>query len=127
MNGRLAGKRILVLSSYQSDISVYWAARLHELFPEAELKVVSLPPQNFAWRVRGASLRFIHQETAALNDSYDLLLATSHCDLATLRGLCPALASIPAVLCFLENPFAFVEGHRAPGATDAQMNALYAA
>ena len=43
------GKRILVLSSYHSDISLYWAARLGELFPEAELKLVSLPPQNFAW------------------------------------------------------------------------------
>lgn len=127
MNGRLAGKRILVLSSYHSDISVYWAARLGELFPEAELKLVSLPPQNFAWRVRGAALRFIHQETAALNDSYDLLLVTSHCDLATLRGLSPALASIPTVLCFLDNPFALAEGHRASGGTDAQMNALYAA
>ncbi len=127
MNGRLAGKRILVLSSYHSDISVYWSARLGELFPEANLRLVTLPPQNFTWRVRGSALRFIHQEAAALNDSYDLLLATSHCELATLRGLCPGLALIPAVVCFLDNPFALAEGHRASGGTDAQMNALYAA
>lgn len=127
MNGRLAGKRILVLSSYHSDISVYWAARLGELFPEAQLKLLALPPQSFAWRVQGSALRFIHQDTAALNDSYDLLLATSHCDLATLRGLCPALASIPTVVCFLENPFASSEGHRAAVGTSQQMNALYAA
>lgn len=88
-------------------------------------RVLTLPPRHFSWRVRGNALYWHVAERGALEDSYDLLLATSMVDLATLRGLVPSLASVPAALYFHENQFAYPHRGHPGGLLEAQLVSLY--
>lgn len=58
---------------------------------------------------------------------YDLVVATSMVDLATLRGLVPTLATIPAVVYFHENQFAYPQQSRQHNPLEAQMVSIYSA
>ncbi len=97
------------------------------MFPDWQWQVLELPPRHFSWRVRGNPLYWAQRERGLLEQSYDVLVATSMVDLATLRGLVPALARLPSLLYFHENQFAYPEGSGRHGLLEAQMVSLYSA
>ena len=119
--------RILLLSAYAAHSHVLWQESLQAMFPDWEWRVLSLPPRHFSWRIRGNPLYWSVTERDILESGYDLLLATSMVDLATLRGLVPALCSLPSVLYFHENQFEYPPGRARHSPLEAQMVSLYAA
>ncbi len=64
-----------------------------------------MPPRHFSWRIRGNGLSWF--QNPAFAESYDLCIATSMVDLATVKGLNPGFSSIPSLLYFHENQFAY--------------------
>jgi len=99
--------KILLLSAYDAASHRYWRDGLIAAFPGWEWTVLSLPPRHFSWRVRGNPLSWQAWQREELSAGYDLVIATSMTDLATLRGLAPKLANTPAILYFHENQFAY--------------------
>ncbi len=107
------------------------------MFPRWQWSVLSLPPRHFSWRVRGNPLYWSLEERETLEAGYDLVLATSMVDLATLRGLVPRLAVVPTILYFHENQFEYPIVERKTDAQgrsqssnnllEAQMVSLYSA
>jgi glycosyltransferase involved in cell wall biosynthesis len=97
------------------------------MFPDWQWEVQCLPPRYFSWRVRGNPLYWSISERAVLERDYDLLLATSMVDLATLRGLVPALSRLPTVLYFHENQFDYPQDRQRHNLLEAQMVSLYGA
>lgn len=100
---------ILLLSGYDAPSHQRWHAGLVAQFPEYQWQVLTLPPRYFYWRVRGNSLSWAFEERALLEQHYDLILATSMVDISALRGMVPHLASIPTIVYFHENQFAYPE------------------
>lgn len=123
----LGSIKILFVSAYQTDQQTYWLNRLTEYWPDAEWTHVTLPPDNYSWRVRGSSLNFIHEFPEELAGDYDLLLTTNIVDLSTLRGLVPSLARVPSIVYFHDNPFAYPDSSRPGSSLDAQLTCLYTA
>jgi len=101
--------RILLLSAYDAGSHRRWREGLVRYLGELHWTVLSLPPRNFSWRSRGNALTWAFGESRRLNLGYDLIMATSMTDLASLRGMVPALAAIPAIAYFHENQFAYPE------------------
>ncbi|NBB92324.1 MAG: DUF3524 domain-containing protein [Gammaproteobacteria bacterium] len=97
-------RRVLLLSAYRSDSHAYWADWLQREIDNVDWHVLELPGRHFAWRIRGNPLSWLDALPA---EQPDLLLATSMVDLATLKGLQPHLASVPSLLYFHENQFAY--------------------
>ncbi len=118
--------KILLLSAYAAQSHVYWHENLVAMFADWDWQVLTLPPRHFSWRVRGNPLYWALEEREVLRGDYDLLIATSMVDLATLRGLVPELAVLPTVLYFHENQFDYPQGGRTHGLLEAQMVSLYA-
>jgi glycosyltransferase involved in cell wall biosynthesis len=119
--------RVLLLSAYAAQSHVYWHDNLVRMFPDWQWHILSLPPRHFSWRVRGNPLYWALEERARLEGEYDLLVATSMVDLATLRGLVPSLAALPTVLYFHENQFAYPQNQQKHTLLEAQMVSLYSA
>ena len=119
--------RVLLLSAYAAASHRHWQETLVQMFAEWTWTVLTLPPRHFSWRIRGNPLYWSQAERETLEADYDLLLATSMVDLATLRGLVPALAKLPALLYFHENQFAYPAGNARHGLLEAQVVSLYAA
>lgn len=119
--------KVLLLSAYDAQSHRYWAQGLQEMMPDWEWQLLSLPPRHFSWRVRGNPLYWALEERELLEQPHDLLLATSMVDLATLRGLVPALASVPTALYFHENQFAYPQHRQQHSLLEAQMVSLYSA
>ena len=119
--------RVLLLSAYAARSHVYWQQGLQTMFASWHWTVLSLPPRHFSWRVRGNPLYWAISERDSLEQGYDLLVATSMVDLATLRGLVPDLASVPAVVYFHENQFAYPLHRQQKSLLEAQMVSLYSA
>lgn len=119
--------RILLLSAYDAHSHRYWWQGLKAAMPEHDWTVLTLPARHFAWRIRGNSLSWGLGEQEVLNQPYDLLIATSMTDLSSLRGLVPHLASIPTLLYFHENQFAYPLGNQARQQVEPQIVSLYAA
>jgi glycosyltransferase involved in cell wall biosynthesis len=119
--------RVLLLSAYAAHSHVHWQRALLTMFPDWEWQVMSLPPRHFSWRVRGNPLYWSLEQRAQLERPYDLLIATSMVDLATLRGLVPPLCSVPALLYFHENQFAYPQRPGQASLLEAQMVSLYSA
>ncbi|MEH6570623.1 MAG: DUF3524 domain-containing protein [Halioglobus sp.] len=117
---------VLLLSAYAAQSHVHWQQSLELMCPQWHWQVLSLPPRHFSWRVRGNPLYWSVAEREVLEHGYDLLIATSMVDLATLRGLVPSLARIPSVLYFHENQFAYPQGRAQHSLLEAQMVSLYA-
>ena len=86
-----------------------------------------MPARHFSWRIRGNALHWSFAERETLTAKYDLVVATSMVDLATLRGLVPALATAPTLLYFHENQFAYPQRASPHGLLEAQMVTLYSA
>ena len=119
--------KILLLSAYAAQSHVQWRRGLRAMLPEIEWQVLELPPRHFSWRVRGNALYWALQERDLLSGGYDLVLATSMVDLATLRGLVPTLCTTPAILYFHENQFDYPRQQRQHSLLEAQMVSLYSA
>lgn len=128
---------VLLLSAYAAQSHVYWQEALFAMFPQWQWRVLSLPPRHFSWRVRGNPLYWALEEGETLAAGYDLVVATSMVDLATLRGLVPVLAVVPTIVYFHENQFEYpvVERNADAGGRlqhsnnllEAQMVSLYSA
>jgi glycosyltransferase involved in cell wall biosynthesis len=99
--------RILLLSAYDAHSHRRWRQGLVAAFPEWHWTVLTLPPRFFSWRVRGNSMTWAYAERETLEQSYDVLVATSMTDLSALKGLVPALAAVPALVYCHENQFAY--------------------
>lgn len=119
--------RILLLSAYDAASHRRWRERLVERFPQHDWHVLSLPARHFSWRIRGNSLSWAVAERAVLERGYDRLIATSMVDLATLKGLVPALADVPSIVYFHENQFAYPASARQVDSVEPQMVTLYTA
>ena len=72
-------------------------------------EVLPLPARNFKWRFRQAPVELAKQIEArsARGEAWDALWCTSMLDLAALRGLSPAAASLPAAIYFHENQLSY--------------------
>ena len=118
---------VLLLSAYAAQSHVHWQRALQAMFPHWHWCVLSLPPRHFSWRVRGNPLYWALAERERLEQDYDLLIATSMVDLATLRGLVPALSAIPTIVYFHENQFVYPQDRQRHSLLEAQMVGLYTA
>ena len=107
--------KVLLLSAYAAQSHVHWRRSLEVMFPQWRWQILELPPRHFSWRIRGNPLHWAQRDRALLEQDYDVLVATSMVDLATLRGLVPALAGLPSILYFHENQFAYPQGGRRHG------------
>jgi glycosyltransferase involved in cell wall biosynthesis len=112
MKEPLMNYRILLLSAYDAMSHRMWRGRLLEMFPGHTWTQLVLPPRHFNWRIRGNSLQWALNEKDLLNQGYDLLIATSMVDLASLRGLIPRIAQLPTLLYFHENQFVYPLGSK---------------
>jgi glycosyltransferase involved in cell wall biosynthesis len=124
---RSTAVRVLLLSAYDAQSHRSWHQCLTQGLADWQWTVLTLPPRHFSWRVRGNPLQWAVTERELLEAPYDLLLATSMVDLATLCGLIPSLASTPALLYFHENQFAYPEGASPHGLLEPQMVSVYSA
>ncbi len=117
-------KNIWLLSAYRADSHAAWADWLVENHPDIEWQRLELPGRHFRWRIRGNPLSWLDvlpQQTP------DHILATSMVDLATLKGLHPRLAAIPAYYYFHENQFAYPVSEHQARSIEPQMVQLYGA
>lgn len=119
--------KVLLLSAYAAYSHVQWQNALQVMFPKWQWQILTLPPRHFSWRVRGNALYWSLAERETLESHFDLLIATSMTDLATLRGLVPALSALPTVLYFHENQFAYPQAPGQHTLVAAQMTSIYSA
>lgn len=117
--------RVLVLSGYDASSHKRWREHLAALLPEFHWQALALPPRFFRWRIRGNALSWLNEPL--LQERWDLIVATSMVDLATLRGLYPRLANTPCLLYMHENQFAFPVSSSQNASADPQMVNLYSA
>lgn len=99
--------KALLLSGYDAPSHQYWRETLVNGLAEFEWTQISLPARHFSWRIRGNAFNFFSEYKAVLEQRYDLLIVTSMVDLNNLRGLIPNLATLPTILYFHENQFAY--------------------
>ncbi len=119
--------RILLLSAYDADSHRYWHDGLTRTLTRFDWTRLCLPPRYFSWRIRGNPLSWIFEQQHTLSHSYDLLVATSMVDVATLKGLVPSLAHTPTLVYFHENQFAYPPSPEQFKTIEAQMVTLYSA
>lgn len=124
----MATLKILLLSAYDTDSHRSWCQGLMTHLPQFDWEYLSLPGRYFSWRIRGNPLSFAYGDNAhKLQQDYDLVIATSMVDLATLRGLIPKLANTPCLLYFHENQFAYPKSEEQHASIEPQMVNLYSA
>lgn len=116
--------RAWLLSAYHGDSHAWWTDWLIAAIDTVDWQLFSLPGRHFRWRIRGNPLSWWD---ALPQDTPDLLVATSMVDLATLRGLHPRLAGVPALYYFHENQFAYPNSAEQHRSVDPQMVQLYGA
>lgn len=121
----LTRPRILILSAYDAASHQRWRQQLEESLPEFDWHCLSLPPRFFRWRIRGNALSWLNDPL--LQQPWDLLLATSMTDLASLKGFHPNLAQVPAILYMHENQFAFPTSERQTKSTEPALVNLFSA
>ncbi len=119
--------RILLLSAYDAHSHRRWRRGLVAAFPEHDWTVLTLPPRNFSWRIRGNSLSWALAERAVLEQPRELLIATSMTDLSALKGMVPALAAQPSLVYCHENQFAYPASPAARDCHEPKMVGLYSA
>ncbi|MBJ6136577.1 DUF3524 domain-containing protein [Marinobacter litoralis] len=117
--------RILLLSAYDAASHKRWREQLIELLPDYHWQSLTLPPRFFQWRIRGNALSWLDEP--CLQEHWDLVVATSMVDLATLRGLHPRLAGTPCLFYMHENQFAFPLSQQQQNRVEPQMVNLYSA
>ncbi|NNC55504.1 MAG: DUF3524 domain-containing protein [Pseudomonadales bacterium] len=99
--------RVLLLSAYDALSHRYWREQLTAGFPSFNWTVLALAPRHFSFRTRGNPLSWYSAQREQLAQPFDLVIATSMVDMATLRGLIPSLASVPLWLYCHENQFVY--------------------
>ena len=119
--------RVLLLSAYEAVSHRYWANSLMAEVNEVAWTLLSLPPRYFSWRIRGNPLSWWLKEYERLSQPYDVVLATSMVDIATLVGLFPHLGRARKIVYFHENQFAYPESSEQMPQVEAKMVNLYAA
>jgi glycosyltransferase involved in cell wall biosynthesis len=119
--------KILLLSAYDANSHQYWRKGIVENFPEYDWTVLTLPPRYFNWRIRGNSLSWAFEQREVLEQSYDLLIATSMTDLSALKGFVPALSKVPTLVYFHENQFAYPQSEQQFSSVEPQVLNLYTA
>ena len=119
--------KVLLLSAYDGASHRYWRQGLVQAFPEYSWTVLTLPGYHFSWRIRGNPLSWLYTEQEALTRNYDLIVATSMVDLATLKGLFPNLAVIPSICYFHENQFEYPSQPQGRKTLEPSMVNLYSA
>lgn len=119
--------RVLLLSAYEAVSHRYWAQSLMAQLEEVSWTLLALPPRHFAWRIRGNPLSWMLKEHDTLSQQFDVVLATSMVDLATLIGLFPHLGRAKKVVYFHENQFAYPESSDQIPQIEAKMVNLYTA
>ena len=119
--------RVLLLSAYEAVSHRYWAQSLIAQLDEVSWTLLTLPPRHFAWRIRGNPLSWMLKEHDTLSQSYEVVLATSMVDLATLIGLFPHLGRAKKIVYFHENQFAYPESSDQIPQVEAKMVNLYTA
>jgi glycosyltransferase involved in cell wall biosynthesis len=118
-------KKLLILSPYDGFSHGFWREGLADyLANEFEVTQCTLPPRFFSWRQRGNSLSFALKPS--LQQSFDLIIATSMTDLSALRGLNRHLSRVPAIVYFHENQFAY-PGDNTVGLLERQLTSIYTA
>jgi glycosyltransferase involved in cell wall biosynthesis len=117
--------RLLLLSAYDAHSHRRWRQGLVAAFPEWQWTVLTLPPRFFSWRVRGNSLSWAWSERKTLEQPYDVVIATSMTDLSALKGLVPALATIPSLVYCHENQFVYPDQHEGQR-IEPKITSLYA-
>ena len=119
--------KILLLSAYDALSHRYWRENLVEQFAAIEWTVLSLPARYFRYRVRSNPLSWFVDKKDILQSHYDLIIATSMVDIATLRGLVPPLAATPLWLYCHENQFAYPTGakNNNPAAHDLEAKMVF--
>lgn len=117
--------RILLLSGYDAASHKRWRDQLTGMFSDYHWHTLALPPRFFRWRIRGNPLTWLNEP--ALQERWDLVIATSMVDLASLRGIHPHLARTPCVLYMHENQFAFPVSGKQRSSVEPQMVNLYSA
>jgi glycosyltransferase involved in cell wall biosynthesis len=120
-------RKILLLSAYEAKSHKYWRKFLEENFSGYYFTSAVLPPRFFSWRVHGNPIIFSEYESEKLSGNYDLIIATSMCDIATIKGLFPNLSDTPVVVYFHENQFAYPEAERVKSYQDAQIKSINSA
>lgn len=119
--------KILLLSAYDAASHRYWHQGLVAQFPQYQWTVLTLPARYFAWRLRGNSLSWGFGQRDLLEQDYDLVVATSMTDLSALRGFVTKLGSIPTLVYFHENQFAYPKSGREFESVEPQLLNLYTA
>jgi len=120
--------KILLLSAYDTDSHRHWCQGLMNQLSEFEWEYLALPGRYFSWRIRGNPLSWgFGAERSRLLQHYDLVVATSMVDLATIKGLFPNLANTPCVCYFHENQFAYPRSRDQHNSIEPQMVTLYGA
>jgi len=121
--------RILLLSAYEASSHKAWANSLMNGLGEHDWTYLALPPRHFAWRIRGNAMSFAFDAAfkPSIEQAYDLVIATSMTDCVGLKALCPNLQSIPWLLYFHENQFAYPASDKQQGLVEMQMVTLYGA
>lgn len=98
---------ILLLSAYDAASHRYWREQLVAGLPEHHWTVLTQPARHFSWRVRGNSLSWAMNQRELLERPHDRIVATSMVDLAGLKALVPALATVPSIVYWHENQCAY--------------------
>ncbi|TVP45734.1 MAG: DUF3524 domain-containing protein [Halomonas sp.] len=119
--------RVLLLSAYEAVSHRYWANSLMTQLDDMAWTLLSLPPRHFAWRIRGNPLSWMLKERGTLSQHFDVVLATSMVDLATLIGLFPHLGNARKIVYFHENQFAYPQSSDQMPQVEAKMVNLYTA
>ncbi|MFA7555417.1 MAG: DUF3524 domain-containing protein [Spongiibacteraceae bacterium] len=119
--------KVLVLSAYDAASHQHWYRTLMEAFPEFDWTLLSLPARYFSWRVRGNSLSWAFNQRELLEQSYDLVVATSMVDLSALRGFVPKLGLIPSLVYFHENQFVYPDSGKQFPSVEPKILSLYTA
>ncbi|MBJ7555158.1 tRNA-queuosine alpha-mannosyltransferase domain-containing protein [Marinomonas spartinae] len=121
--------RILLLSAYEASSHKAWANSLMNGLGEHDWTYLALPPRHFAWRIRGNAMSFAFDKVfkPSIEQAYDLVIATSMTDCVGLKAFCPNLQSIPWLLYFHENQFAYPASDKQQGLVEMQMVTLYSA
>ncbi|GGY06985.1 glycosyl transferase family 1 [Litchfieldella qijiaojingensis] len=117
----------LLLSAYAAVSHRHWAQGICRHVDAIDWQVLELPPRHFSWRIRGNPLTWMLEASEVLERHYDVVLATSMVDLATLVGLHPHLGRARKIIYFHENQFAYPLSVERKSAVEAQMVNLYSA
>ena len=100
--------RIALLESYYGGSHQAWADG-YQRFSRHKVSLITLPAQYWKWRMQGAAITFAR----LLQETPDLVLASSMIDLSTFRALTyRRLAKTPIAMYFHENQLSYPQNRR---------------